>query len=976
MPKASPIKVSFNAGELSPLLDGRTDQSKYFNGCSILENFIPTVQGPIIRRGGSYHINETKVSANRSWLRDFRFNVTQSYMLEFGDLYIRFFANQGVVLEATKAITGITQANPGVVTSAGHGYSNGDLIYIAAVGGMTQVNGKFFKVSAVAANTFALQDVDGNNVNTTSFTAYTAGGTVARDYQVTTTYAVADLTDALGNFNMRFIQQADIMYILLGGYAPRKLTRAGNTNWTLTTTSLANGPFKDLNSDSTISVYASSVYSQAVTGAANNGAGAIRITVASTTGLTTGDSVNIAAVTGTVEANGYWLVTVIDATHFDLQNSAFSVAYVAGGTVYGAEGTAVTLTASSAIFTANHVGTLFYLEQNPRDVAKQWEVAKSSTAGDFRRSGTNNYLSLTTATTGTVKPTHTNGAVYDGDTGVQWLYYDSSFGIIQIDSIGGGGTTATGTVITNLPRGVIGTSNKVSGWAHSFFSAAEGWPEGGIIYKERLSLYRGIEVAMSVSGDYENFARKIGGVITDDAAIRITVPATDPIRWMQDAGNLISGTGGNEISIAKITTTQPLAPGNIEANKQTTYGCRNVQSIEVGNAILFVTRSGAKLREVTYSFEQNSYVAVDVTVLSEHIAKGDNGADAIVQMAYQQEPYSIVWCVTKNGRLLGFTYNREQDVLAWHRHPLGAFKAIISNAVDNGAGLIRLTVDSTAGLKTGDYVNISAVLGTTEANRRAVATVINATTVDLQGTTFANEYESGGVLLGEAYAESVGVIPSPDGTRDDVWLIVKRTINGITRRYVELLQAEFMGTDYDIADAFYVDSGLTYSGTATSTISGLDHLLGMVVDILADGGTHPQKTVVQLAAGKIGVTLDYEASTAQIGLPAPCKVRTMRIDAGSATGTAQGKLKKISKILLRFLKTLGGSFGASEDKTDPIIYREGDGPMDTPPPMISGDVSADFPSGTDTEGYMMFINDDPLPVTLITVAANVDTQDD
>src|SRR4051812_47525822 len=125
MTKATPIKYSFNAGELSPLLDGRTDQAKYYSGASICENFIPTVQGPIIRRGGTYFANEVKTSANRTWLRRFTFNVTQSYILEFGDQYIRFYTNRGLVLEGTKNITGATQANPCVVTSAAHGYSNG-----------------------------------------------------------------------------------------------------------------------------------------------------------------------------------------------------------------------------------------------------------------------------------------------------------------------------------------------------------------------------------------------------------------------------------------------------------------------------------------------------------------------------------------------------------------------------------------------------------------------------------------------------------------------------------------------------------------------------------------------------------------------------------------------------------------------------------------------------------------------------------
>jgi len=68
MPKASPIISSFNAGELSPSLDGRVDLSKYSAGCKRLENFIPMVQGPARRRSGTRFVNEVKTSANRTWL--------------------------------------------------------------------------------------------------------------------------------------------------------------------------------------------------------------------------------------------------------------------------------------------------------------------------------------------------------------------------------------------------------------------------------------------------------------------------------------------------------------------------------------------------------------------------------------------------------------------------------------------------------------------------------------------------------------------------------------------------------------------------------------------------------------------------------------------------------------------------------------------------------------------------------------------
>ena len=98
MPRAKPILTSFNGGELSPLLDGRVDQDKYFTGCRTLANFIPTVQGPARRRGGTRFVGSVKVAAKRAWLADFVFSAGQAYVLEFGDNYLRFWTNRGQLL--------------------------------------------------------------------------------------------------------------------------------------------------------------------------------------------------------------------------------------------------------------------------------------------------------------------------------------------------------------------------------------------------------------------------------------------------------------------------------------------------------------------------------------------------------------------------------------------------------------------------------------------------------------------------------------------------------------------------------------------------------------------------------------------------------------------------------------------------------------------------------------------------------------
>ena len=222
MPAAQLLQTNFNAGEWTPELAGRVDLAKYANSCARLKNFIPKIEGSALKRPGSIFVKEVKDSAAATRLVRFEFSNTQAYVLEFGNLYFRVYKDGGVVLETAKAITGLTQANPGSVTCVGHGFATGDQVYITGVGGMTQVNGRYFTITNTGANTFTI------GVDTTGYGAYTAGGTAARVYTVTTPYATADL------FDLQITQSADTMYVAHPSYAPRKITRTGHTAWTVT----------------------------------------------------------------------------------------------------------------------------------------------------------------------------------------------------------------------------------------------------------------------------------------------------------------------------------------------------------------------------------------------------------------------------------------------------------------------------------------------------------------------------------------------------------------------------------------------------------------------------------------------------------------------------------------------------------------------------------------------------------------------
>ena len=223
------IQPAFTAGELAPSLHGRVDLARYGVGAKTIKHLIVHSHGGVTNRPGKDIVGATRDHSKRSRLIPFAFSVSQTYALEFGDLYMRVIKNDGYVLEPTVVITGATQANPVVVTTTGaHGYLDGEEIFIDDVVGMTELNGFRFIVANKTATTFELTGIDG-----TGYTAYVSGGTVARIFTLATPYLEADLP------LLKYFQSADVMTLTHTKYQQRDLTRTDHHVWALATISFA-----------------------------------------------------------------------------------------------------------------------------------------------------------------------------------------------------------------------------------------------------------------------------------------------------------------------------------------------------------------------------------------------------------------------------------------------------------------------------------------------------------------------------------------------------------------------------------------------------------------------------------------------------------------------------------------------------------------------------------------------------------------
>ena len=752
MAKETPILQTFDGGEMSPLMGGRTDLAKYFNSCSVLQNFLPLVQGPLVRRGGTQFINPVK--AGRAWLLRFQVSERVAYMLEVGPHYIRFYTGRGLLAP------------------------NGSPV------------------------------------------------------EVVTPYSAEDLTDSNGLFVLRAVQSADTMYLFHPKHQPRKLLRTTASEFSLVDVEFSNGPFSDLNTKKSVTVKTS-------------------------------------AKTGSV-----------------------------------------TLTASASLFRSWHINQLFYIETADIASVRPWGVYQEVSVGDYRRVDNRVYLCTEVGpdnsegpqVTGNVTPIHKEGKAWDGDgqplpndqrgsIGVEWEFQHAGSGVVRIASVESN-TQATGTVVDQLPSDIVSSGSWK--WANPLFSADSGFPEHGAFWRNRLVLVRGRNVAMSVTGDFENFEAKSGGEVETDSAIVQTLNARQINRavWVVESDELIIGTDGDEWLIGPIQGSQAVGPDNIRAERRTTYGSRSIVPAEVGSRILFVQASGQKLRDYIFDYDTNNYASNDTTKLAEHILRS-----GVIDLSYQQEPDSIIWAARADGTLIGCTYDQEpgrSDVYAWHSHP-----------ITNG------------------------------------------------------------------WVESVEAMPAPNGGSDDLWMIVRREINGQTVRYVELLRNP-LGNNEDHREAFYVDCGLTYRGQEATTISGLEHLEGQTVQALVDGAASPDQVV---QGGKI--ELQYPGSIVHIGLAAPCAMATMSLEAGATNGTAQGKKKRLTNVIVRMLNSLGGNLGPSLNDLETLNFRRPSQHMNNPPPLFTGDTEPiPWKGGYERDARIWYTNDQPLPVTLLAIMPVISTSDD
>ena len=765
------------------------------------------------------------------------------------------------------------------------------------------------------------------------FRIHKDGGTVvdgsSNPIEVTTPYAHTELAD------IKFTQSADVMYVVHPSHSVRKITRTSHTAWTISEVDFLRGPMQDDNTTATTLV-------------ANGRTGSVTITASADLFVSTDVGRLVKLHDGFAKITAFTNATTVTAT---VQENADG---------------------RTELMPSYASNTISFHEGDPSATGLEHNDRLQDTAGAFIDQGFKVGQKITITGAGTSNNNETAAIIVKVTDDTLLLAPSSDL----TDEAASNTITINGDLIASTD------------FALGAFSATTGHPAAVAFYEQRLvfasTTNQPQTLFFSVGGSFEDFT---AGTDNDDAlTYTLGSNQVNIIRFLQAGRVLLVGTSGGEFVVSS-SEDAPLSPTNTVVKRQATYGSANVQPVQVANVTLFVQRARRKLRELVFDQNTDSYQAPDMTILAEHVTES-----GIKEMALQQEPDNIVWCVLNNGRFVGMTYRREENVIAWHDHIIGGTSGACTVTVSDYANIATGTTltftksdgstvtftseaagssdpSSATGFRPNTSNNVTADNIFTAINAHADFTVANpaAAVVTIEETSptpggFLTVVSSDTTRLTTtdqtfALAESVATIPG-DLNEDDIYVIVQRTVNNTTKRYVEYFSEFDFGTDS--SDAFFVDSGLSYSGSSATTISGLDHLEGQTVTINANGATHPNKKVSSGA-----ITLDFAVTKAHIGLHFASTLQTMRLEAGDTQGTAQGQTKRIHEVTLRLFRTIGCQIGDSETNLDRIPFRSSADEMDQALDLFSGDKELEFSGGFDTDGFIVVQQDQPLPMTIL-----------
>ena len=971
MPRLDDFQPSFNAGEISPRLAGRLDFVKYRSALETCENLIPLSEGGVMRRPGTRHVSEAKSSSVKGRLKRFQFSTTQAYILELGSLVMRFFRHQALI---TVANTDAAVSN-GTFTSNITGWDDRSTGGAGNAISHDSANGRLtLETSGTAADDigWAEQDITTSNTNQEHVLKFRVIGAPGDkiEFQVGTAASGAQTLAAVnkevgyhcvaftpttspfyiqfrnrGNFRDKDVQiddvslidnagveidtpwsesnlttlggpqSADVLYFFHGSIPTYKLQRFGHTTWSLVQVAWQDGPYLDENETAT------TLLPSAATGLG------ITLTLSAVTGVNDGlgwQSTDIGRLVRYKETTNWGYAVIVSIT-----STTVAVADVRRD--FEATPTAVTtwrLGKWSGTTGYPQVGTFFEQRLYAGATTDFPQTFWATQTGDFENMQPDDGA-------GTVEADDALEFTLSADdvNAIRWM--SAGEDTLVIGTTGGEWVpTSTGEVITPLDITVRRQTK------HGSAQIQPVRVGNTVLFVQRAKrkireFGRSFEVDGFRAPDMTRLAEHItiGGLVEMDYA-----EERESIVWaVRNDGKLLSMTLRREEDV--VGWARHVLGGKFRED----VAFKQVWQVD-DSAETFVDETA----------DANDAGNADWTVFPASEAVNDYAAFGYTQ-TFTQLKFDYA-----NGTA-GIAGN-----VVWEYWNGTAWTAL-TGVTDNTSSFTTAAADSLTVTWTLPTDWATRILNTGKKLYYVRAKVTNTYTT--------NPILDQGYIqkIGDAVVESVAVIPGDNGSgqtqdstdRDEVWLIVKRTINGATKRYVEFFERDFE-TGQDQEDSYYLDSNITYDSTSATAITGLSHLEAETVGIWADGAIQDDKTVASSQ-----ITLDEAAYVAQIGLRYKHKFKTLKISAGNPAGTPVGKIKRVVGITFVVLNSHTLKYGPDSDDLHTLDFREVSDPMDLAVPLFTGEKFVEFSGDWGTDPRISIESDNPAPFTLLAIAPEI-----
>lgn len=1002
MARARILRSAFNGGEASPRIFGRVDLAKYPTMCETMENLFILPQGGFTRRPGTRYVASTK-NDGEAYLRDFKFSEDQAYALELGDHYCRFFEGDGQdVVPVTTAqivdgdfsngLVGWTNASTGGATVA----VAGSLVAIAGgvgtpIGNLTEGPGLAAAFDGVTAKDFGSSP----SLNNTSL------GLIGKDLGA---------AKVIGGFKV-------------WGTTDEGLRRGENPRLALSLQVSSDNFATSVVTVGTLAVTdGAAVYAELLSGvdattayryvrlAFQGGNPAHRACVAAVQFFELVPASGAAKFTGVVNQAAIIRQSVNVAPAY--QNQIHVMALTVTGDVDQALKVRIGTTAGGADYVDDQVcrighhlisftpsTTPIWVEMRyddvesvladdvsilsgvPLELTTEWALSdvpaiRKTQAADLLYTVDGKHRPLTLARTGLMSWSQEAVAFLDGP------YQDED--ISNTITVTASDTTGDITLTADAAlwqAGHVGSVWRLS--AAGGYPGYNSWGAGATI---------GSSKRFRISNDNVYYAEQTGttggtapqhskGTVSDGAIdwtyvntlgwgvvliTGYTSPTSVAARVLTQLDDTVSNGGttvfrkpafsdvdgwpssveinDNRLIYGKLTHSYQSVVGKFDNFRPgakdddaitATLGGGDrspIMWIKAGRSLLLCTSAGPWVLRA--STQDGAMTPANITARVQGHT-GASPADAI------QANTSILYLSRGGTRLFALGYQIQDD-----QYDTSEQTELSDHILQGGITEMTLAREPWQ------------ILWCARADGQA-ATYSYDPTQGVQG--WSRQIAGGSFAGGPAVIGSACAVPGTAATagRDRVWLVVKRTILGQTRRFVEFVDQLL---DYDAmpVDAYHVDAGLVYSGAPVTSVSGLGHLEGQSVAIAVDGGNHARKTVVNGA-----VTLDVTASRVAVGLPYKWRFKSLKIADGGSTGPRIGAHSKPSHVWLGLVNTTGGRVGNGPNgPLEDIDFRQVSDEMDTAVPLFTSEIRVSYPAGWSTDPRLYLEDDSPLPFTL------------